>query len=151
MIATILAAAATAAAGPPPGSLSYGPSITLAEAKQVMAAAQADAARRKVNATIAIVDRYGELVLAEVNDEAQGAALDLVVLKAKSTVNYRRSTQVFNQQITGGNLLPLMLPGATGMGGGGVLLMKGGRIVGAIGETGGADQEVAEAGAAVLK
>ena len=132
---------------PPP----YGTPISLADAKVVMAAAQAEAAKRKVVATLAVVDSYGETVMIERANEAQYAAVDIALLKARSTVRYRRDTQVFADQIKAGNLLSMTLPGATGMGGGGVLLIAGGKIVGAIGETGGADVEVAQAGAAALK
>ena len=137
--------------GTPASPPAYGPPISLADARRVVAAAQAEAAKRKVAATLAVVDPYGETVLIERATGAQYAAVDIAVLKARSTVRYRRDTQVFADQIKAGNLLSIMLPGATGMGGGGVLLVSGAKIVGAIGETGGADVEVAEAGAAVLK
>ena len=100
---------------------------------------------------LAVVDPYGEAVLIERATGAQYAAVDIALLNARSTVRYRRDTQVFADQIKAGNLLSMTLPGATGMGGGGVLLIAGGKIVGAIGETGGADVEVAQAGAAALK
>ncbi len=137
--------------GAPASPMAYGTPITLADAKRVVAAAQSEASRRKVAATLAVVDPYGEAVLIERATDAQYAAVELAMMKARSTVLYRRDTQVFADQIKAGNLLAMMLPGATGMGGGGVLLVSGGKIVGAIGETGGADVEVAEAGAAVLK
>ena len=110
MIALILALAVTGQTpgGSPPVSLidakqspDGGPSISLMDAKRVMAAAQADAAMRKVPATIVIVDGYGELVLAEVAAGAGGAAFDVALLKARSAVNYGPETPMSEGQTAG--------------------------------------------------
>ena len=127
-----------------------GPSISLVEAKRVMAAAQADAVRRKVPATIVIVDGYGELVLAEAAAEADGAAFGVALLKARSTVHYRPGTLMFNERSANEIEASVTSPSATQMGGG-ALLMSSGKIIGAIGDFGAAADAVAKAGAAVLK
>ena len=52
-------------APPPPARpavLGYGPPITLEQARVVIAAAEAEAARRRVSATLAVVEPSGALV-----------------------------------------------------------------------------------------
>ena len=139
-----------AAVAPPPAP-PYGMPLTLAQAKSVAAAARAEADRLKAPATIAVVDVYGEMVLVERGPDTQYASVDMVLAKARSAVGYRRGTQFFADQLKAGNLTVTQLPGGNGMGPGGVLLIAGGRIVGALGVNGGAEVQVAQAGAAALQ
>ena len=145
MIALIMAAALAGQVN------SYGAPISLKDAKQVMAAAQAEAAKRKIPATIAIVDPYGELVLAEAGVDADGGALDVAMLQARASVDYRGKL-VLSQQSTRGVSYTSAPPvtaamGASGMGAG-ALLISNGKIIGAIGDTSINADKVAQAGAA---
>lgn len=132
---------------PPPA---YGPPITLEQAKTVAAAALAEARRRNVNPTIAIVDPAGELVYFEKASDASYQARGLAEGKARAAARTRRQTKLDADRLAAGATFVLAFPDIMPAQGG-VPIMAGGKIIGAIGETGGADQAVAEAGAAALK
>jgi len=86
---------------------------------------------------IAIVDSTGHLALFQRTDGTQLASMDIAIAKAKSAVNYRRSTKVFEDMIAAGGagVRALSLPGAMAVEGG-LLLVKNGAIIGAIGVSG---------------
>ena len=75
---------------PPPPALLYGPNITLEEALQVVSAANAEATKRKLTGTIAIVDTGGALVYFQKATNAAGVAETFAVKKAISAVRNRR-------------------------------------------------------------
>ena len=117
--------------------LPYGTPITLELARTVAAAAEAEAAKNHWPMAIAIVDSTGHLALFQRTDGTQLASMDIAIAKAKSAVNYRRSTKVFEDMIAAGGagVRALSLPGAMAVEGG-LLLVKNGAIIGAIGVSG---------------
>lgn len=129
--------------------------LALGGAKRVVAAAEAAAARLGApGGAIAIVDPGGHLLFAERLDGTFPAAAPIAQEKARSAAVFRRPTADFENAIVekgrvtllaNRELLPLQ---------GGVPLVVGGRIVGAIGVSGAAsaqqDEEIARAAAAVL-
>ena len=126
--------------------------LTLAEAKKVMAAAQADAAKINLTMAIAIVDEGGHLLLFEKMDGTQTGSVNVAIAKARSAFLFRRPTKVFEDAVQGGRNVILALDGLLPIEGG-VPLMAGGGVIGAIGVSGGTaaqDGVVAAAGAAVL-
>jgi Uncharacterized protein, possibly involved in utilization of glycolate and propanediol len=134
---------------------SYGPNITLAQAKAVLAAAEAEAERRNWPMAIAIVDTAGQLVAYVKRDDTQNGSVEVSQAKARSAALYKRPTKAFQDTVAQGGvgLRILTLEGAVAAEGG-VPLMVDGKIVGAIGVSGMAsDQDtiVAEAGAGALK
>ncbi len=147
------AAWAQAPASPPP-PLPYGPPLDLDTAKKIAAAAEAQA--RKVSYApdaIVIVDPGGALVYFERMDNTQIGSIDVALDKARSAALFRRPTKVFADLLAKGNHLFLALRGAMPVPGGRPLV-SGGKIVGAIGASGGTgeqDDQVAAAGAAVIK
>ncbi len=131
----------------------YGPNIDLANAKKVAAAAAAKAIEIKINAVIAIVDTGGNLVYLERFDVVQYGSNEVAIHKAKASVAYKRPTKAFEDLIAKGNMAYLTLDGITAIEGG-VPIIEGGKIIGAIGVSGGSaaqDGVVANAGAAVIK
>ncbi len=143
-------APAGGAGSPPP----YGPPLSLADAKRIMAAAEAEAMRQGWPMVIAILDSTGHLVMLHRLDQAQYASVEIARLKAETALNFRRPTKAFEDAIAAGgfglrllgvaSLLPLE---------GGLPLMAGGAVVGAIGVSGmqsSQDAQVAEAGAKAL-
>jgi glc operon protein GlcG len=133
----------------------YGAPIPLAEAKRVLAAAQAEATKNKWNVAIAIVDNGGHLVAFERMDTTQFGSVDVALEKARTSVAFRRPTKAFQDTIAAGGegLRTLRLPGATPIEGG-LPLVIGGKIVGAIGVSGvmsSQDGQIAAAGVTVLK
>jgi glc operon protein GlcG len=130
----------------------YGPNINLAAAKKVAAAAAAKAMEMKVNMVIAIVDTGGQLVYFERFDVVQWGSIDVAIHKAKASVQYKRATLAL-ENVVKTNITYLTLDGITAIEGG-VPIIEGGKIIGAIGCSGGSsvqDGQVAGAGAAVIK
>ena len=91
-------AAPPAAGGTPdkmPFDIPYGMSIGLEQAKQVMAAAEAEAKKRNWKMNIAVVDTNGELVQFERMEGAQIASGSISVNKARTAARYRRESRAF--------------------------------------------------------
>jgi uncharacterized protein GlcG (DUF336 family) len=131
----------------------YGPNINLAMAKKVAAAAAEEAVKLKINVVIAIVDTGGHIVYLERFDVVQWGSLDVALHKAKCSVGYKRPTKAFEDFIAKGNTAYLTLDGISAIEGG-VPIIQDGKIIGAIGVSGGSaaqDGEVARAGAAMVK
>jgi len=140
------------AAGPklPP----YGPSITLAQAKQVADAALAPAMENGWTMVIAIVDPGGYLVYLEKMDETQVGSIAIAESKARSAAIFKRPTKMFQDRLASGGdgLLVLRLKDAIPVEGGLPILVDG-KLVGALGVSGGSsaeDEVCADAGAAAL-
>ena len=130
----------------------YGPNINLTAAKKVVAAAAAKAAEMKLNMCIAIVDTGGQLVYFERAEVVQWGSIDVSIHKAKASVQYKRATLAL-ENVVKTNVTYLTLDGITAIEGG-VPIIEGGKIIGAIGVSGGSsaqDGQVAGAGAAVIK
>jgi len=131
----------------------YGANINLATAKKVAAAAEQEAAKLKINVVIAIVDTGGQIVYLERFDVVQWGSLDVALHKAKCSVQYKRPTKAFEDLIAKGTMTYLTLDGISAIEGG-VPIIQDGKIIGAIGVSGGSaaqDGEVARAGAAMVK
>ena len=104
---------------------------------------------------IAIVDGGGFLVYFERLQNTQLASVDLAIEKAKTSALFRRPTKVFQEALaTGGDGLRVLgLKGAM-PNAGGVPIIVDGKIIGAVGISGGSveqDAQVATAGANALK
>jgi uncharacterized protein GlcG (DUF336 family) len=151
----LLAAAFGSATAARAQTMNYGPSITLDQAKAAAAPAIAEARKNNWTMAVAIVDPAGDLVYFEKMDHTQVASTVIAVDKARSAARFKRATKTFQEGLAaGGDGLRLLgLQGAVPVEGG-VPLVVGGRIVGAIGASGGTSQQdgvVAAAGAAALK
>jgi len=132
----------------------YGVSISLESAKKVAAPAMAEARRNNWTMAVAIVDTSGDLVYYEKMDSTQAASADIAVDKARSAARFKRPTKALQDVLAAGGdgLRLLALQGAVPVEGG-VPLLVDGKIVGAIGVSGGTsqqDSQVAKAGADVF-
>jgi glc operon protein GlcG len=137
------------------GTMSYGTSITAESAKKVAAPAIAEAKKNGWAMAVAIVDTAGELVYFERMDDTQVGSVNISIDKARSAARFKRPTKAFQDTLAAGGegLRILALQGAVPVDGG-IPLVVGGKIVGAIGASGGTstqDGQVAAAGAAVMK
>ena len=137
------------------GNMSYGTSITAETAKKLAAPAIAEAKKNNGAMAIAIVDIAGELVYFEKMDDTQAGSVNISIDKARSAARFKRPTKAFQDTLAAGGegLRILALQGAVPVDGG-IPLVTGGKIVGAIGASGGTsaqDGQVAAAGAAALK
>jgi len=152
LVCTVLswAAEATAQAPLPP----YGPPIGVADAKKAAAAATAEVAKvGSAPDAIAVVDHGGFLIYFERMDNTMLGSVEIAIEKARSAVLFRRPTKIWADALAGGRNEILALRGAVPLDGGEPII-SGGKIVGAIGASGGTTQQdgqVAKAGAAAIK
>ena len=132
----------------------YGQTITLLQAKKVAEAALAPARANRWTMVIAIVDPGGHLVYLEKMDETQVGSVSVAESKARSAALFKRPTKVFQDRLAkgGDGLLVLRLNGAIPVEGG-VPILVDGKLIGALGVSGGSsaeDEVCAEAGARAL-
>ncbi|MGO9005090.1 MAG: GlcG/HbpS family heme-binding protein [Beijerinckiaceae bacterium] len=135
-----------------PFNIPYGAPISVDEAKQVIAVAEAEAKKRGWPINIAVVDSGGNLVAFERMDGAQLASIDISQHKARAAVRFRRETKIFENAIQGGANSALTVDGIIASRGG-IPLIKDGKLIGAIGcsgATGSQDEVVCKAGAATF-
>jgi glc operon protein GlcG len=133
----------------------YGLSINLEAAKKVTASAIAEARKNNWAMAIAITDVGGNLVYFEKMDGTQTGSVRVALDKASSAALFKRPTKAFQDGVAAGGegLRLLRLRGAAPIEGGLPLLMDG-KIVGAIGVSGGTSQQdgvAAKAGADAVK
>jgi uncharacterized protein GlcG (DUF336 family) len=133
----------------------YGAPITLDQARKVMSAAEAEMKKNNWVMSIAIVDSGGHLVLLQRADGSQFVGAKVAEDKAWSAVAYKRPGKAFQDRLaTGGaEIRILQLRGVIAIEGGDPIVMDG-KIIGAIGVSGGSgeqDGQVAKAGVGALK
>lgn len=132
----------------------YGMPISVDAARAAAAAAAAEARRNNWTMAIAIVDPGGELVFFEKMDDTQTGSVQVAIAKARSSALFKRPTKAFQDALAGGaeGLRVLAIANATPVEGG-LLLVAEGKIVGAIGVSGGTspqDAQCAQAGVNTL-
>jgi glc operon protein GlcG len=128
-----------------PFDIPYGPSITLERAMQAAASAAAEAKKHNWKLAITVVDPNGDLVFFQKMDGTQVASVQISQGKARTAARYRRETRIFfNAMETGhpyvGTLDPTLVASP-----GGFPLMDGGKLIGAIGCSGGTGDQDAVA------
>jgi glc operon protein GlcG len=133
----------------------YGAPINGENAKKAAAAALAEARKNNWNMAAAVVDPAGDLVYFEKLDGTQAASVNIAVDKARSSARFKRPTKALQDVLAAGGegLRLLGLQGAVPVDGGVPILIDG-KIVGAIGLSGGTsaqDGQCAAAGAAAVK
>ena len=140
---------------PPPPQIPYGLPVSTSDAKRVAAAAVAEAQKHGWSMAIAIVDPWGYLVYFEKMPDTQNGSVDLAQEKARTSALFRRPTKVFQDAVAaGGDGLRVLRLTGTIPNEGGIPIVVGGRVVGAIGCSGGSveqDGQTARAGAAALQ
>jgi glc operon protein GlcG len=137
-----------------PPSMPYGAPISLDAAKKAMAAAEAEAAKNGWGVAIAIVDSGANLVMLHRLDNAQLSSVRIAEAKAKTAAEFRRPTKVFEDAVAGGGIGLRVLTFGASVAEGGVPIVAGGTIIGAIGVSGvqsHQDAQVAQAGADAVK
>lgn len=144
----------TPAAAPAPAP-EYGAPIGIENAKKAAANAIAEAKKNNWTMAVAIVDGGGNLVYFEKMDHTQVGSIRVAQDKARSAALFKRPTKAFQDGVAAGGagLRLLKLEGAMPVEGG-VPLVMGGKIVGAIGVSGGSSEQdgvCAQAAAAALK
>jgi glc operon protein GlcG len=136
-----------------PNDIPYGAPIGLKRADQVLDVALAESQKRTWKEVCAVVDSGGNLVTLKRMDGAQLASIDIAIHKALTSVKYRRETKVFEASIQSGNHYQLSFHDIIASRGG-VPLLEAGKLIGAIGCSGGTgsqDEAVAKAGVIALE
>jgi glc operon protein GlcG len=128
----------------------YGLNINLATAKKIALAATKEAERIKINVIIAIVDTGGHLIYLERFDKAQFGSIDVAVHKARCSVAYKRPTRAFEEAVNSGKINLLTLDDICAVEGG-LPIIQGGKIIGAIGVSGGTTQEDGQIATAAIR
>jgi len=133
----------------------YGASISLDQAKKIAALSVAEAAKNNWKMAIAVVDVAGDLVYFEKMDGTQVASVNIAQDKARSAVRFKRPTKAMQDVLAqgGAGVGFLALQGAIPVESGLPIVMDG-KIVGAIGASGGSSDKdglTAKAGADSVK
>ena len=137
-----------------PFDIPYGTSIGADRAKQLMAAAEAEAKRRNWKMNIAVVDTNGELVLFERMEGAQIASGSISIGKARTAARFRRESRAFYNAFEAGHGYVATLDPTLVASPGGFPLVEGGKLIGAVGCSGGTgdqDAAICKVGAEVVK
>ena len=153
LLASAIFGAAAVLAQAPARPPIYGTAINVDGAKRIAAASTAEARRSGLSMAVAVVDTAGQLIYFERMDDTQIGSVQVAVDKAKSAALFRRPTKVFNDLLAAGNTSVLAISGAVPLDGG-LPIVYDGKVVGAIGVSGGApaqDAAVAKAGADLPK
>ena len=127
--------------------------ITLAGAKTMMAAAEAEARKNGWRVAIAIVDSAGNLLMFQKLDDTQPGSIQIAIGKARTAANFKRPTKALEEVVTAGRTVFLAVEGITPLEGG-VPVVIDGQVIGAVGVSGvksSEDAQVAQAGADALK
>ena len=136
-----------------PFDVPYGSPISLERADAVVSAAVADARGRGWKLVCAVVDSGANLVTLKRMDGAQLASNDIAMHKARTSVKYRRESKVFETAVQNGLTYLVTLDDMVASRGG-IPLVEAGKIIGAIGCSGGTgsqDEVSARAGVATIK
>ena len=118
--------------------------LTLDEARRIIRRVEAEAERIGVKAVVAAANSGANIIAVECMDDAYIASYDIAVNKAFTSVSLKMATKT---------LKPLAQPGGSLYGiqhtnngkivifGGGVPLIRNGKVIGAIGVSGGSEEE----------
>ena len=137
-----------------PFDVPYGAPISLERAEAAIAATVGEAKKRDWKLVVAVVDSGGNLVALQHMDGAMLSSNTLAPHKARASALYRRETKVFENAIQVSNYNYVMTLDGVIASAGGIPLIADGKIVGAIGCSGGTGSQDAVAckvGAATVK
>ncbi len=134
-----------------PFDIPYGAPISLDQAQKAIATAAADANKRKWKMAITVVDPSGNLIAHATLDNTQYASIAIAQSKARTAATLRRSTLLLANAVNGGSPATLSLLGlfAGAASEGGLPIVVDGKLIGAIGVsggTGGQDGVIAKVG-----
>ena len=138
---------------PPPPPPAYGAPISLDQAKAAIAGAAAESKKNGWNHVFAIVDGGGTLIALEKSDLAGNASVPIAEAKARTSATFRVPTKAYQDRLAAGETFILGLPGVVPAAGG-VPIIVGGKLIGAIGVSGATalqDHQSAEAGVVAVK
>lgn len=138
-----------------PFDIPYGTPITLETAQKAVMAAEAEAKKHNWKMSITIVDPAGNLIAQATMDGTQYASIAISQGKARTAALFRRPSGVFQNAVNTGSPNALSLLSLSGgvASEGGFPIVADGKLIGAIGCSGGIftqDAATAKAGLAAL-
>jgi glc operon protein GlcG len=137
-----------------PFDVPYGAPISLERAEAAIAAAVGEARKRGWKMNVAVVDSGGNLVAFQRMDGAQLASIPISEHKARASATYRRETVIFENAVQRSDFKYIMTLDGVIASRGGIPLVEGGKLIGAIGCSGGTgsqDEVTCKVGAATIK
>ncbi len=145
---------ADASRGNPPPD--YGEPIGIDQAKNVAAAAIAEAKKNNWRMAVTVVGPQGELIYFEKMDGTQSSSATLAEAKARTSALFRRPSKLFADQFAAGNAAFMTFPDNARpiASEGGIPIIVDGKLIGAIGVSGGTaaqDTIAASSGTGALK
>jgi uncharacterized protein GlcG (DUF336 family) len=123
-----------------PFDIPYGTPLSLEQAKKVAAAAAQEARSHNWKMVISVVDPNGDLVYFERMDGAMLASIAIANHKARTSAIFRRATKVYQDAVEANHSFILSVDGVIAVEGG-YPLIDNGKLVGAIGCSGGASAQ----------
>ena len=136
-----------------PFDVPYGAPINLERAQHAIAAAVAEAKKKDWKLNVSVVDSGGNLVAFSRMDGAQLASIAISEHKARTSVKYRRETKAFENGVQQANFHYILTLDDVIASRGGIPLIEDGKLIGAIGCSGGTgsqDEVGCKAGAATI-
>lgn len=136
-----------------PFDVPYGLPISLERAQAAINAVVSEAKKRDWKMNVAVVDSGGNLVAFQRMDGAMLASIQIAEHKARAAVLFRRETKVFENAVQFNGFHYLMTLDGLIASRGGLPLMEDGKLIGAIGCSGGTDSQdevVCKAGLALI-
>jgi glc operon protein GlcG len=128
--------------------------LTLAAAREIAEVALREAIQRGFNhLVIVVVDDGGRLILLLRQDDAEPAAVDIGIAKARTAAIFKKPTKEWKEKLLAGNTWVLAMPNMTPVEGGIPIVVEG-RVIGAVGIAGAkgvADTEIGLAGIAIFQ
>jgi len=137
-----------------PFDVPYGPPISLERAQAAINAVVAEAKKRDWKMNVAVVDSGGNLVAFQRMDGAMLASIEIAEHKARAAAIFRRETKVFENAIQVNSFNYLMTLDGIVASRGGIPFIEEGKLIGAIGCSGGTDSQdevVCRAGLALIE
>jgi len=122
-------------------------------ARAAIVAGEAESKKNGWNHVFAVVDGGGTLIAFEKADLASNSSSEIAQAKARTAATFRVPTKAYQDRLSSGETFILGLPGVVPAAGG-VPIVVGGKVIGAIGVSGATplqDHQSAEAGAAAVK
>ena len=127
--------------------------VSLDRAQALLTPPCEEAKKRNWKMNVAVADSGGNLVAFQRMDGAMLASIQIAEHKARAAATFRRPTKVFEDGINLMHLNYLLAFDGVIASRGGIPLIEGGKIIGAIGCSGGTDSQdevVSKAGAAII-
>lgn len=126
------------------------PFLTLEVAQELVAAALAEAGRRELNKmVVAVTDAGGRLIAFARQDDAEPAAVDICIVKARTAAIFTRPTKAWKERLLSGDMWVLGMPNMHPIEGG-QNIVAGGHTIGGLGVGGASGQIDSEIGTAAL-